>query len=324
MTDNPTIEFEVPTAWCNHPLVGKQHQTLVTSIREAIKILNLNLVECSVPANGDFIERNTKNIRIAYHCNGNKPNVWRLKEGPLPYYFTFDRQGYSGWSEFSKKTSFPEKDHKFIRDWFTQFSNGIIKNNISKYPQKSTNESCIAEPYIFYPLQLANDTVMKLSRLDYYDVLLELCNCAESSNKKLVIKIHPLCNDNKLRLLIDGIKSVYKNVLFSEESIHPLISNSYAVICCNSGVGFEALLHGKAVYNFGDSDYKQAAHQVTNINQLKQIFQINSTPTPPISVDSFLWNYFSDFCFDCRNIEETIRHIKKTVNEYKNLRVCQS
>ena len=317
MTNNLTIEFEVPTAWCQHPLVGKTHQALVTSIHQAVKILGLKLVELPVPANGDFIERSTNNILIAYHSNGNKSNVWRLKEGPLPYYFTFDRLGYSGWSEFSKKISFEEKNHAFINDWFTNFTQEIIKNNISKYPQKTEGCFNVSEPYIFYPLQLPNDTVMQLSRFDYYDFLLEICNFAERSNKKLVIKIHPLCNDNKLKLIIDGIKSVYKNVLFSEESIHTLISNSFAVICCNSGVGFEALLHGKAVYNFGDSDYKLAAHQITNIDHLNEIFQLNIAPKPPISVGQFLWNYFSDFCFDCRNINETVRHIKKAVNTYQ-------
>ena len=38
-------------------------------------------------------------------------------------------------------------------------------------------------------------------------------------------------------------------------SIHQLIDNAKVVVTVNSGVGLEAILHGKSVFTFGRADY---------------------------------------------------------------------
>ena len=47
----------------------------------------------------------------------------------------------------------------------------------------------------------------------------------------------------------------YSNVHVLHENIHDMINKSCGVILINSGVGFEALIHGKTVLTLGNCDY---------------------------------------------------------------------
>ncbi len=83
-------------------------------------------------------------------------------------------------------------------------------------------------------------------------------------------------------------------------SIHKILPLSSKVLVANSGVGFEALIHGKQVYSFAASEYELATYVLSSLEQIEQVFlnvdQINNT-----WINKFVYHYLKNCCFDARN-----------------------
>jgi capsule polysaccharide export protein KpsC/LpsZ len=92
---------------------------------------------------------------------------------------------------------------------------------------------------------------------------------------------------------------------------------SEAVICINSGVGFEALIHGKSVITAGHSDYHWAAHQISTVDDLTKTGNWQVPLLSNADVKKFLCFFLCDYLVDIRDPKSIYKCIDRAVSEYK-------
>lgn len=125
------------------------------------------------------------------------------------------------------------------------------------YGYSSPSISYIGKPYIFFPLQVNDDTqiIQNSSYQDMYQILDTLAPLISNSGYQLVIKEHP--EDMSYTKYKKYTK--FKNVhLTKNVNINNLIENADCILTVNSSVGFQAIQKHKKVITFGASFYNSA------------------------------------------------------------------
>ena len=127
-----------------------------------------------------------------------------------------------------------------------------VKNKKVKLPLKNPDFS---KDYIFTPLQVSNDSQVKLfSKYSNIDLIKEAIKIAKDKNCYLYIKPHPQ-EDN-----MDELNRIFsfesEKVKFVNGDLFDLILNSKMVIVNNSTVGLEAKIFDKEVLVYGEAYYK--------------------------------------------------------------------
>jgi hypothetical protein len=322
------IDFEVPVAWCNHPMVGQVHKQYVLAMRETFKDLGVSVTERHVLPIGEP-RRKTNGVVFSYHTCGNNEHQWHIKEGYLPYLFTFDRTGYSGWlsgiHSDNFKNAWQNCDENFAIQNILELGKQVTKNNISKYPQGYSTDASLkglvghpkaSKKFLFLPLQMPDDTVVQLSRFPYIEAVSQIIKAALVYDQPLIIKRHPLCEAPEIEKLLDSVRSL-SNVCISSAPIHEIFKRSKAVICCNSGVGFEALLQGLQVWTFGASDYSPVTHEIFKIADFAKAMQ-DTTKISQAKISTFLCTYLHECCVDVRNKFHLKQHVHRALSAYEN------
>ncbi len=287
-------------------------QTMINYLAQmSAALLNLNLkVELSDSIRySDAAPRlpADNQICISFHSHGNEDRVWRVKESYLPDYFTFDRLGYSGYSELAQ---YPKKFTDDISQFSHQQAEKIIAEckatlfdkNLSKYDQPDTLEHPLPDDYIFYPLQTVVDVVAVFARVSQHDALWQLAELSETHKIALVIKRHPFCDDDKTEQTLHAIIKKYPNTHLINASIHTLIQNARAVVGANSGAMFEAALQGKLVYSFASSDFELATIALQNTADFAKVFAHPQKQSE--DVVRFLGWYLGAYCFNINDPEQ--------------------
>lgn len=221
-------------------------------------------------------------IRFSYHTTGNLPGWWHIKDSSFPCLFTIDSQGYSGWSSMASLLALPEEARVAPMNEVDRIWNGLrerfVFNNYSKYRQSSYSFNIPKGQYVFLPLQVVTDAVAKLASISTLELAGMLARILPERGFSLVIKRHPKCTSPEVSALISQL-SLKPDIYVTDASIHEILPNASAVITVNSGVGLEALLHGKLVVTTGSSEYQVATRKVTCERELiSQIDKIKYGP----------------------------------------------
>ena len=118
------------------------------------------------------------------------------------------------------------------------------------------NVDLVKSKYIFFPLQVSNDSQIILnSKIDNLDAL-KICNRIASKKKfKLFIKIHPAETNFLYLFKIFKLKNELDFKVIRDNTFQA-IKYSYHVITINSTVGLEAMIMGRDVTYLGNSFYK--------------------------------------------------------------------
>lgn len=178
-----------------------------------------------------------------------------------------------------------------------------IKLLVKQLNNNHTSEKKLPKNYWFVPLQLENDTNIKInSPFDYNQ---EVINYIESNFyqstsanfSKLVFKKHPL-DTNKY--------TFKKNTITVDAETNELVNNALGVVTVNSTVGFEAILRKKQLFTLGNSIYaninlthKNPTHNLLDFFNLKfdentmkdrSRFVLNLIPNYQIPGDIFHYN----------------------------------
>jgi hypothetical protein len=290
--------------------VGQVHRLYVEKMLAAFSALNTRVYARPAEHGRDFNPRATTRILFSYHSVGNDPAIWRVKEGYLPYIFTIDRSGYSGWLARVKDLEFERKvsaiPPQIALERLDRLRLDIVEKRSSKYPQPPP-EKFDLEDFVFLPMQMPNDTVIRLSRLDYISAVQFLIDTSRLKRRHLVIKRHPLCEDGRVtELLQKASLSPYVHVVVGP--IHQYISSARVVVCCNSGVGFESLLFGKPVFSFGQSDYELAIRKVGSFPELESVFDEIDAPIEA-DVAKFVSAYLDECCMDIRDFKQVLSKV---------------
>lgn len=314
------VVLERPVTWLESKRDGDRNRLMYTNLLRALCSMNAEVTEVDTHYGSDLIERTAppNGILISYHSVGQAENVLRLKETSIPFFYNFDRLGYSGWSELSIER---EKYEKIVaareeikaKTYCNNISNWLIQENLSKYTQ-STENNISHKGFILFPMQILTDAVAVHNRIDPLTVLHEATKYCKKQKKLLLIKRHPYCTSNRIKyhLLFNSIFNEY--VRTTTASITSLLSACEAVLVGNSGVGLEAIIYGKPVYSFARSEYDMAAYQIRDSHDIASVF--SASPEPHPNGYKFGHYFLKERCFDARNPDDILEKLKNFLRTY--------
>ena len=212
---------------------------------------------------------------LAYHTIATETDSRTVihKGSHLPGTWSIDRSGYSGWSSLRHLTrddisNLDDAPHE-REAFFHALREKFIDANRTILPQPDSSEAMPPDGYVFLATQMPSDSVQAIAWIDQPALIAETIRWAERTSKALVIKRHPLCKDIRVTRLLD--RELPSNVHVSRGPIHDLIKPSSVVIVGNSGVGFEALMHGKSVIAVAPSDYQVATRTARTVDALRKL-----------------------------------------------------
>ena len=263
----------------------------------------------------DLVHKESFNADIIFIPHKMKLNwslddrVYYYMQMVVPNIFSIDSQGWcassSTWPIGSEKAMhIANSPH----DPFSIFRQRI-NNNISKFDQPKTLDISLPTEYILFPCQIPHDeTITYHSDVSVQDSLQALIESLSlHPGYSLIIKSHPV----NLSAMVD-LKKIYQNYKEMNNSlseriywvdnigIHQLLENCLAVFTVNSGVGFEALLHYKRVFTFGNADYLNASTKIifggNKRNCVKAISRhlslLSSSPIDKNKIQNFVNNWY--------------------------------
>lgn len=313
------ILIEVPTDWLRHPNLGSSVRRLFANFCTASIELGYRTELSSASYWDDPSPRlpEAGQVCFSYHSFGDEPRVWRIKESYVLEYFTLDRLGYSGFSELARyPATFADAiagfDMVLAEETVRQLKEKLVADNVSKYDQPDdARGQDLAPGYLFLPLQTTEDTVSRCSRILQTDALEVLAVHAARHGIPLVVKRHPLCRHDETGALLDRLAE-QEAIRVSTASVHRLISGARAVVGANSGVLFEALLHGKPVYSYAVSDFETATQRIEDINGLEAVFCPYAGPSAA-DVTRFLGWYLVAYCIEANDLTKIRNRISQIV-----------
>lgn len=277
LNEQSQIVVELPTDWMLNPVDGVRHRTFLTNVLGALSKLHPSIIVTDVPWGTDFVERTppANGVLFSFHSVGEVRGVWRLKEAAIPPLYAVDRTGHSGWSEIANDVKLQEKAYSFdleeakvvIKNYKERFQS----DKLSKYPQASLFDQDIRK-YVFIPLQVQSDPVAKFADIDAISILKTASTLSFEAGIHVVVKRHPYCDSEAIAEFIESTTLTNPFFHSSQSNIHDLIENCLSVITVNSGVGLEALIHGKPVYACGLSEWYPASHGIKNAEELRLAF----------------------------------------------------
>lgn len=306
-TQRKTLELFIPTSLLFQKTgqeVDKVREKLIFFYKNLASVLKKNKIP-TIPLIqfGWYAPwTNPACISLSHHTIGGHSNHYHVKYSSLAGYLGFDKNGFAGWASLANPTSdtlskiknLPEQEaHKNWDNLYTSF----VKSNTSKYTQKDLtgSKTKLNDKYIFLPLQVVDDMVAKLAHLNCLDLITYLTKKFENSDYKIVIKRHPLCQNNRINQELKRVSRL-PHVLISNESIHHLISNASAVITVNSGVGLESLIHLKKVIITGKADYAPACEVIQSIDEFDQFLSREDCfESDSLFIKKFLLYYSTEF-----------------------------
>lgn len=214
---------------------------------------------------------------ITHHTNDVRDNVINVKLAYLPDYFYMDRYGYAGRSRMANDASLYAESQQIDIDKAEEFYRGLqrmyVNGSRTKYFQRD-KEFTPPEgyrSYTFFPTQVLSDVVSRYARIDVQGVL-EWLKGYRGSDHFFIIKRHPYCRSVSIRETLSEM-GTYGNFAVVNRNIHSIISHVDRVLTVNSGVGFEALLHGVPVFTTGKSDYEWVTYNIDSRESLSDIFK---------------------------------------------------
>jgi hypothetical protein len=255
---------------------------------------------------------------ISYHTVDERRRGLHLKKTERHGCFSFDRQGYSGWSEFSRQdlneilSNSASMDE--ARKFFEEDRRAINERNISKHAQPERRPiSEVSKPWIFVALQTLDYATQQLAHIPMLQMLDEISAHAAKCGVPVIVKRHPACESEEVtEALRLGAKS--KSFVVSNASIHDLIEGSVAVCTVNSNVGAEALLYLKPVYLFGRSEYQAACFQITGPGEFARMFKSGVMPVEADRIKQFLYAYRKEYAVNIHG-PNAGREIERRINQ---------
>jgi tetratricopeptide (TPR) repeat protein len=199
---------------------------------------------------------------VSYHTNAPiNGNHLHIQEVPFAGRCSMDHQGFAGYSSLATihqpiERSSENFTSEALAENERELRDTYIHNNVSKYSQKAERVS-FKDDYVFVALQIPTDTVAALAEIKGTELVRIVAEHYLGSSTKVRVKRHPYCNSMSVQKTLDSL-SASGAIELSDDSVHDLIAGAKAVFTVNSGVGLEALLHGRPVIVTGECDYSYA------------------------------------------------------------------
>ncbi len=311
--------LEYPMAWKND--TNKYHKIFLNNMMKSIinNDISLSTISIGWPAYG--IQRSPLNntILLAFHSYENPENVWSFKESPIHGLYSIDKSGYSGWSDICIHYENYEERINQISDENAEaiilnYQNKI-KSGMTKYKQPEIDHS-LPDEFVFFPLQVRTDSVAEKTYLDSLDVLERLSTISFQLKKYIVVKKHPWCKSNAVRATLLKLAQENPYLIISNSEITHLITQSKAVLAGNSGVSLEALISGKPVFCFGESEWSRVTQIIQSLDDVHLVFE---KPVYNQNIPKLLAFLLSEYWVSGSNYAQINRRILEIYQCYQNV-----
>lgn len=291
-----SVLLEYPFDWNKDP--NPCHKIFLDNLIQTITNQSkpLSIVSAPWPTHGiDRIPlKNT--LIIAFHSYQNPQNVWTIKESPIYGLYTIDQSGYSGWSHIAQHPYlYLKKINKIDIDDARKIIDSYrisLLSGFSKYKQPA-KASILPTDYYLFPLQVRTDSVAKLAYLDSLDVLDQLDTLSQKYKKYIIVKRHPWCQSIAVQTKLNILQKENPYIIVSNTDINHLIQHAKAVISCNSGTSFEALICNKPVFTFGASEWEFATQSLHHLHDVEKLFL--EIPSLSIEQEKFIAYLLSEY-----------------------------
>lgn len=299
-------------------------RTTYVSLFAALSRLGCEIVARPFRPYSDTVNRPdpAEGLHYAYHARKPGPGAYCIKGAALPDLWYLDPKGYGGWCALARDPALQAAGADYdlaaadavIADYQGRFGT----ENLSRYtqPDRGGLERPLTDFAAFYPLQVNDDEVLKLSRFAQFEVLDALTRTAERLRRPVVVKRHPLCKSDHIAQALEAA-SRSEFVTVSDASIHDLIGASTAVLAANSGVGVQALIHGKPVFTVAASEY---AHMTTPLTSLEALDTVFAAPTgpQPASVRRQLGFLLNEYWVNTRDEEAVFLRVRTHLETWRS------
>ncbi|AMH14553.2 hypothetical protein AL515_12100 [Citrobacter sp. FDAARGOS_156] len=261
-------------------------------------------------------------ITFSFHSYNNDKNVFSIKESPIYGLYSVDKNGYSGWADICVNfSSYIDKinkiDHDSAKSIIGEKREFFRETKLSKH-QQPHNHVALPSNYLFFPMQVNSDSVTDHENISAMEALDYVAALAKKTNRKLVIKRHPMCKSRGVDAKIAYLLATNENVLSVDANIHELIEGSSAVIACNSGTSIEALIFGKPVYCFGRSEWYEATHKIEALEDFDAIFLNDTHSTMSVFQEKLIAYLLSEYWIQFDDIESIKEKIKYCISLYES------
>lgn len=216
-------------------------------------------------------------FHIFFHKRFQHSRCLNIKPSYLPGYYSLDPKGYGGYSSSVDAPFDPGSiDEAKAQEHMRALRRDYIETRRSKHEQPLDPARGLPRDAIAVFLQVPSDVVLNLRRFDMLDMVEMLRR--QKGDKPLIIKRHPKCDDPGVADYLDALSRTSNDILVSQANVHDIVSTASHVACVNSGTGFEALIHGKQVLSFGQSDYERATHRILAESDIPKALGHNAIP----------------------------------------------
>jgi hypothetical protein len=215
-------------------------------------------------------------------------NALYYKTTPIPEFLTVDPMGWGA------SLSFVPVDPEYTSESLSFFIDlqKRIDENKSVFLQPLASKLPYEKDYLLFICQIPHDeTIQFHSAVSVVDALAGVIDYAEMRGRRLLVKGHPANRKSmaQLRAMTQDSKIC---TWIEEASIHDCLAGAERVFMVNSGVGFEAMLHGKTVVHFGHAEYSnvclRAEPNAASIAAVEQKF------VHPEAMAGFLYAFFKN------------------------------
>jgi len=294
------IRIHRPQLLATTILGGQVHQffdCLETSLRE------LGVIHHVITQKDKHLRRDETYNQIVYHTRKNQPNWLNAKISYLPDFFYLDPRGFSGWSQIGRNDFSPDDINADVAIAYSALlreryiAPHRTKYELQKFGGGVEEEAPLPDHYNAVFLQVLDDEVLKLKRMTTYDMIAQ--TIALSAGKDVVLKRHPLCQSPGSRDMIEHFRSEHSNVHITTRNVHEVLTPADKVVCINSGVGFEALLHGKQVIACGRCDYHHGVSQVNRNGDFPSAF--HAPKKSDLYLQKYLYWFLSEHLLDIQD-----------------------
>lgn len=257
---------------------------------------------------------------FSYHSISSNKKGLHFKETDRPSLFSFDRRGYSGWSEFSElvlvEDLLSDVPLEEARSFFAIEQKEVIGRNLSKYIQSDTlNSVPFPSRFIFVALQLEADAVGQLAYQSLRSMLEQVVETAKAQSLSVVVKRHPLCKSPEMMRYITQLESEGA-IFLTAASIHSVIPRAEAVCVVNSSVGAEALLHEVPVYVFGRAEYMAACFVCKSPSDFADQFMPGNRRLSPDDLRRFWYLLRKQYAVDLKDRNAAAVQIRSRVTDH--------
>lgn len=293
----PVVEFMLPPYFGSAPAgsAPEAHARICAFLRETL--------DCFAAEGFAIVPRHQYWLNIAnpsgnwpavsYHTTGLQDGWLHLKDAAIPGYYRFDEKGYAGFSSFGELEALPaacfQASNEEVESVWGEVKSNIVDAKVSKYRQSTAPSDLPEGPFVFFPLQMLNDTVALLAWVSMLDALECVVKHCEKFGRKVVVKRHPMCKRADVEAALSQLAKSPSAVI-SSASIHDILPRASIVVTVNSGVGFEALLYQRRVITVGASEYGVVTDRCKTLVELDAALSVEKQVDMD-AIKRFVWLY---------------------------------